>query len=275
METMWFLGITAALSTFGVKAGIGLSGEIYSVKRTISRNLFIIASALSFYGALFLVGNYLLDFLQKNEKLGVFADVLKMGGLMHLLVAGGMLTWGVALLRRHYQSLAFNNENEEETKILKVSSLFLILPCPVCAVSMLLLLWFSRNLMGDEFASSFCSLIFTGIFAGIAGITIIFFFPFRRKLRYNGAAFAGCAMIFIGLYFFLLMLISSNYQSIMKVYEMALLGNSSASGVNTDKWGVALAGIVMFLVGLTCYWVKEQRCGNLNICKNKNGKELR
>ena len=115
-----FLGIFFSLGIFAIKSGIGLY-YFFSKKKSLKRKTAILTIYSGVYFILFLLSYFLLkkiDFLQYFEQARAF---FKSGMFIHIIVAGLMAAWGIALLKR-------NNKNNKST----YGWLALVIPCPVC-----------------------------------------------------------------------------------------------------------------------------------------------
>ncbi len=119
-----FLGIFFSLGIFAIKTGIGL--HYFFVKKSLKVKTAIMTIYSGVYFILFLLSYFLLkkiDFLQYFEQAQSF---FKSGMFIHVIVAGLMAVWGIALLKQS------NKNYKEKNHKGSYGWLVLVIPCPVC-----------------------------------------------------------------------------------------------------------------------------------------------
>ncbi len=251
---MWLAGIVAALSTFGIKTGVGMATRIYDVRRSITWKVCFLLAVTAGYALFFIAGDYVLEIIRDSGSSDTLLKLLESGAWLHLLTALGLVVWGIVLLR-----------NGHDHSGSALGALLLIAPCPVCALSLLMLLAFSRMLI-ESWPPLVLPLIFTGIFCAIAFGTVAVFFLARRKLRHAGGIFTGGAMTCVGMYFLLLLLIGPNFEKIVAVHRMALRGNASNGLHQPLLWLTLLAVVLVFSAG----WLRNIAANRkANFSRNK------
>ena len=211
IESLWIAGILIALSTFGIKVGLGASAICYNRIIPGRRKFFFLSGIFLLYLLLFFSLYSLTTHFQLLNYLDRFLQVLRYGMVIHLLIALGLILWGVSLLLRQAPLLQRERSNKE--------ALLLIFPCPVCAVVILLTISLAHSVLPFSLFST-TGLLF-GTFFIISLATVAVLFPFRRQIGKADSSFLGLVMVIVALYFFLTVLIAPIYQEAQDVYRLA------------------------------------------------------
>ena len=204
------LGLLMALGIFALKTAVGgyyflaLPGP--AVRKTVS----IVLMQLS-YVVLFLAA---FPFLRKIDFFRAGADssaFLKNGILIHLLLCGGLIWWGVCLLVRKGDGTPDCCDSK--------GWLLLAFPCPVCAAAIVLVCAFGLMLF-PGFAESLRWLVPLAFLA----LELVFLgglFLLGKVFRIRPLVLTGRMMILIALYFILILLIAPQFQTAGKLYAAA------------------------------------------------------
>ncbi len=211
IESLWIAGILIALSTFGIKVGLGASAICYNRIIPGRRKFFFLSGIFLLYLLLFFSLCSLTTHFQLLNYLDRFLQVLRYGMVIHLLIALGLILWGVSLLLRQAPLLQRERSNKE--------ALLLIFPCPVCAVVILLTISLAHSVLPFSLFST-TGLLF-GTFFIISLATVAVLFPFRRQIGKANSSFLGLVMVIVAIYFFLTVLIAPIYQEAQDVYRLA------------------------------------------------------
>lgn len=236
LENLWLTGVLVAFSVFGVKVGLGLGSQLYNVTATRGRKVVMVTGTLLAYSLLFFCIYYVITNFNLLNYLQQFMDVVKYGMVLHLIVAAGLLVWGIKLL--------ISKQSEEQGDSCKACWL-LIMPCPVCGVSIFLNLTFAYSF--STLSTWMTTLIMYGIFTAVIFITIAVIFPFRFKIM-RGRSFLGTSMSLVSLYFFITVIIAPIYPKVKDVFAMARSNAPIDQNVNSYTWIFAVA--VLLLIGL-------------------------
>lgn len=213
IKSLWIMGILIALSTFGIKVGLGASAICHNGIIPGRRKLFFLSGTFLLYFLLFFSLYTLTTHFQLLNYLDRFLQVLRYGMVIHLLIALGLILWGVSLLLR--QSPLLQRERNQASQ----EALLLIFPCPVCATVILLTISLAHSIFPFALLST-TGLLF-GIFFIISLATVAILFPFRRQIGKADSSFLGLVMVIVALYFFLTVLIAPIYQEAQDVYRLA------------------------------------------------------
>ncbi len=244
IEQLWMAGVIVAFSIFGIKVGLGLSCQIYSGVISRSKKASLFAGALVVYLILFLILYYLVANLNLFNYLEEIMTVVRFGLVLHLIIATGLLTWGIKLLLK--------NQLTEKSKDDSYSgSLLLIMPCPVCATAIFLNMTFVHSI--SSLAPLLTTFILFGIFTLFIFITIIVVYPFSRNGSVNNN-FLGLSMTFIALYFLLTLIITPIYSTIKDTFKMALV-NNPANDIDYHTTSI-IVGILILLISVG--FIKKQ-----------------
>lgn len=236
LNQLWIAGILVAFSVFGIKVGLGLSAQIYSLTISVGKKAMFMAGTLFTYIVLFAGLFYLITHFSLLNYLDQFMNVLRYGMLIHLSVAIGLLLWGVKLLIQ---------DPARQRKYPYQAGLLLILPCPVCATVILLNLCLAYSFL--TLSPPLITLILLGFFSGIIIVTLGLIFPFRHKIG-SASSFLGLAMTLVSLYFLITVIIAPIYPEIKAAFAMA----SSNSPVNQmDSYKTSILVLLLFILGGT------------------------
>ena len=211
------LGLFCALGIFALKTAVG-NYYFLSIPGRPGRKITVLLLMQAAYAAIFLLGFELLkrfDFFQVTDS-GAF---LRNGALVHLLLCGGLIWWGIRLLTRQDHAVLDGIDSR--------GWLLLTVPCPVCASASLLvcafaLMLFPESALRLRWILPLTFLIFNLLFLGLLALL-------GKICRIRPLVLTGRMMILIALYFILILLIAPHFQEAGKLYAAA----RSAAG---DNW---------------------------------------
>lgn len=224
------LGVLFSIGVFAGKSGIGLA---YLLERTPSwqgKAVRLLGFAL-LYGLVFALAAWGLRVLDPLAHLESIQRFLQSGMQAHLLMAGVMIAWGLALLRKPHQH---GNASR--------GWLLLTLPCPVCATVIVFSLAFGLSLFPDHFsqvagglylAFLVISLMVMGLMLGLGKMT-----------AQSAESLLGGAMVLLGTYFLLSMAILPQFADVDKIYRMA---HYQAPGQQQDLSALLLLVVLTLL----------------------------
>lgn len=201
------MGVLFSISVFAGKSGIGLAyllGRTPSKKGKIAR---LLAFSLM-YGLVFGLAAWGLRVLDPLEHLETIQGFLQSGMQAHLVMAGVMFAWGLALLRRPHQHGSTSR-----------GWLLLTLPCPVCATVIVFSLAFGISLFPDQFGQ-----VASGLYLAFLLISLMvmgFMLGLGKMTAQSAETLLGGAMVLLGAYFLLSMAILPQFADIDKIYRMA------------------------------------------------------
>ena len=219
LKQLWITGALTTFCAFGVKVGLGLGAQIYNRTVPLGKKVILLVGCFSIYLILFFCLYHVITYY---------------GRLLYFAGALGLFLWGVRLL--------LQNPAEHNHLSLR-ACLFLILPCPVCAMMILLNLILAYSFF--TLSSLLTTLILFALFSGIIFVTSAIIFPFRHKIG-SWNSFLGLSMTLIALYFFFTFLIAPIYPEIKAAFTMAA-SNSPVSQI--DLFHTAILGVVVFILG--------------------------
>lgn len=234
LKQLWVTGILVAFSIFGIKVGLGLSAQIYSRAISVGKKMILIMGALFAYLILFFCLYYLITHFNLLDYLDRFMNMLSYGMLLHLIVALGLLFWGVKLLLQL---------PKEEKRLPFRAGLLLILPCPVCATVILLNLTLAYSLF--SLSSFLTTLTLFAVFIGIIVLTMGLIFPFRHKI-FSGHSFLGMSMTLVALYFLFSIIIAPIYPKLKAAFAMASSNNPVKM---VDPVHMSVLFVFVFIIG--------------------------
>ncbi len=237
IKSLWIIGIIIALSTFGIKVGLGAASVVYDGTLRISRKVIFLAGILLIYFLLFFDLYALVAHFQLLKYLGRFLEVMRYGILIHLFVALGLIFWGIKLLLSVGRSSSSNSRK---------GIFLLVLPCPVCVTVILLTLSLAYSVFSISLLST--TMLLFGIFSTIVLLVVFLLFPFRRQIGTKNSYFLGLAMIMVAIYFLLTIIIAPGYQEAQDIYHLASQ-NTGNTILDLKSFLVLLSIIVLFSVG--------------------------
>ncbi len=224
---LWMGGMLFSLSIFAVKVGLGLSyGE---VKRK---------------GACVTLGGYIALFvgvaLLSQTLMRVLEPLLRKGPYLHILIATGMIAWGLITIGR----LGHEGRTTPQAgccDVAPVSSLLLIVPCPVCIAAMTFSTWSALNAVKLPAA-----LVGLGLGLAFAAMTLVVMALAGLRRSEHPETALGLTMITVGLYFIASLYLPAKIAEAKGMY--ASLATES-NGVSTYH-GVAIGAILLALMGV-------------------------
>lgn len=189
---LWIGGTLFSLGIFAVKVGSGLGyGQV-------SRN-----------GVLLTLGLYLTLFeliaLLADRLLRILEPLLRGGPWLHLVMAVGMILWGLAIIMR------------SGVRSTPGSSLALLIPCPVCLSAMTFSTW--AALQALPLLPWGVGLVMGGVFSGM---TLLVMAVVRARSQSTSTPSLGLAMITIGLYFIASLFLPAKVEQAKGMYSSFL-----------------------------------------------------
>ncbi len=202
-----FLGLVFAMGIFGLKSGVGLHFFLIE-KRGFKTRLSLLSLYSIVYLSLFMVCAYILREIDTFFYLEMIQGFLKSGMFIHVLMAGGLIVWGIVLLKRR-----------DESGKKSYGWLAMIIPCPLCITVVFL----SAAFILSWFPGSGHTAVLGGylIFMGIVLITMISMSLWSIRIGSNPDSTLGAAMLMIAGYFILSIIIMPQFQDIDEVYRLA------------------------------------------------------
>ena len=194
---LWLGGTLFSLGIFAVKVGFGLGYGRMGTKG--------ICVTLAGYVALFIIIAFL------SEKLMVMiAPVLSKGPYLHILMAAGMITWGIYVVSG---SRCIHQNSQTEAKFMLQPSLLLIIPCPVCLAAMTFSTWAALSVI--KLPAVFVG---GGIGLSFAALTLLFLFFARFGKSKSPETSLGLAMITVGLYYVAALFLPAKIEEARGIY---------------------------------------------------------
>ncbi len=192
------LGVIFTLGIFAVKSGIGL---FYALKSGGDRKKTAVVCFLS-YSAVFTISYFIIVKINLLNYFQFFQSFLKSAMWSHILLATGMIWWGLNVLLN----------KAENTK----AYLMLVLPCPFCSLSIFLALSFFVEYTGRY--SFYPMLILFFAFTLMQIITLVLLKLFKVK---NIRDFLGFTLIFTGIYFIITFCTAPVFSDIGRIYRLS------------------------------------------------------
>ena len=229
------LGILFATGAFAAKGGVGLA---YGLEGTqgAGRRVLVAAGFAAAYAALFAGALAVAPRLDPATHLPRIQRLVASGMTVHLVLAAGLLVWGVRLL--HQPAAAARPTR---------AHWLLVVPCPVCLTVVLLITGFLVALLPGTAAWAVAGAY--GTFVGVAGATAAVILTSRRRARSAPERTLGWAMVGIGAYFLAAVVIMPQFGDIEGVYRLASHTGRAAPIPPSHARTTWTALTVAFLVG--------------------------
>jgi predicted transporter len=151
-------------------------------------------------------------------------------------MAGVMIAWGLALLRRPHRHGSSSR-----------GWLLLTLPCPVCATVIVFSLAFVLSLFPDHFALTAGSLYLTFLVISLAMMGLML--GLGRMTALSAENLLGGAMVLLSAYFLLSMAILPQFTDVDKIYRLARYQPSAQPQDLTTLLPLAVLTLFTFLAG--------------------------
>ena len=208
---LWIGGMLFSLGIFAVKVGLGLGyGKVKAKGVSIT---------LAGYVLLF-VGVALLS----QTLMPILEPLLRKGPYLHILMATGMIAWGFFTIRglRHTSRSASQSDC---CGVPILSTLLLIVPCPVCIAAMTFSTWAALGVikLPSLIVGIGLGLIFALLTLAIVGLT-------RIKQTSSPEISLGLGMIAIGFYFMASLYLPAKIEEAKGVYASFIPGNNLDMG---------------------------------------------
>lgn len=196
-------GMLFTLSIFAVKVGFGLGFGGMKWKG--------ISLTFSIYLALFVIIAILSELL-----IGILEHVLRKDPYLHILMAIGLITWGVYALK----GISRKCDCDETPK----GVLLLLIPCPVCLTAMTFSTWVALRAIKLP-----AYIVGLGLGITFVALSLLFYGFTRLKRSANPDIGLGLSMLVIGIYFLASLIFSAKIEEAKGIY-----GSFLTEGNNID-----------------------------------------
>lgn len=238
------LGILFGIGVFALKSGLGLTAALLSRPRGRQELFGLLLFALV-WALVFAAVALVLPRLDPLRHLAAIALFMRSGMLIHLLLAGLMLIWGVILLRRR------------EVRVVGSRGwLLLVLPCPVCVTVIFLSAAFFLACFPEHGA-----FLVPGLYLVFMTISLTAAFLAGRNpvVSASPESFLGGAMILLATYFFLSVTIMPQFADLDKIYRLAVCPEARTPAVTNHWFPVPAAIGAAFGAGFGLTWNRARR----------------
>ncbi len=225
------VGLLFSISAFGAKSGIGLSYSLARAKTLVKKIIFFLTFMLG-YGVLFALLDLLLKATDMEEFTRIINQAFKSGMLVHLLVATGLILWGVRLL------------TVPAGKGTSKGWIGLVIPCPVCISVIMLDIALLDALYADTFIPSVLLVWISFVFTALSTCGIWLFLS--RTSSLTAEELLGWAMFSIAAYFLLILAVAPNIQELERIYRLACYQATQETFV-TKGYGLWSSFFLLFI----------------------------
>ena len=237
------LGIVFCVGIFAVKSGVGLS--YYMSKTTSTRaRTGAWAGFAATYLLVFAASGYILEKIDLMRHLEAIQKWIQSGMLVHLLMAGMLVLWGIRLLREN-----------GDAAVKSRGWLLLAAPCPVCATVILFSVGFMTAVFPDSSPTTAALLYLLFLLINITTVRVMS----TGRLQALPESLLGSSMLMIAAYFFLSVTVMPNMADMDKIYRIALYP-ADAAPENPRHILIFATGIVAgFLAGFSMAFHRIRR----------------
>ncbi len=202
------LGILLGIGIFAAKTAVGIYYFLSRLDRRWQQ-----ATALLLFAAGYLLvfagTSLFLEKIDLMRHLAAIQSFIRSGMLIHLILAGLLLTWGVTLLKQgegmHHKSKGW---------------LILAVPCPVCITVIVFSAGFLITCFPENPARVVTLLYLTFMLINLGTMLVIALYQKQRPVRPE--SFLGGAMILIAVYFLLSVTVMPRFSDMDKIYRLAM-----------------------------------------------------
>ena len=240
------IGVVCAMAIFAVKSGVGLRYLMTQKRRIKSKLSFLFFFFLTYF-FLFMLCSHILIQLDIAVYLDKVQGFLKMGMLIHVLLAAGLIIWGILLLKRGDRSGKKS-----------YGWVAMIIPCPVCVTVIFISLSFLLSYFPDSghLATFWAYLAFMSIvLITVAGMSL-----WGISSNTTPESTMGAAMLLIAVYFFLSVIILPQFGDIDKIYRLAAYRGEKQIIHTGDLWSL-YAVMAAFFMGGFCIMNRNLKRG--------------
>lgn len=223
---LWVGGMLFSLGIFAVKVGLGLRVGQAGAKWV---GIFLFVYVLLFVMIAFL----------SQTLVGLLGPVLKKGPILHILVALGLIAWGIVSVRGLHRT---DPPTAGKRGAPVLSSYLLIMPCPVCLTAMTFSTWTALAVIKLPPA-----LVGLGLGLAFALMTLAVLGLATFKKGEHPETALGLTMITIGLYFVASLFLPARIEEARGMY--ASLATSSPNLNTYQAMGVAAILLALMLIG--------------------------
>lgn len=227
-----FVGLVFVLGAFGIKSGIGLSYFLHGKWHHLGKGLFLLLYA-SVYLVLFEACFYAVESIDLLKHLSSLQEIFKYAMMLHLLIAGGLIIWGLALLKREPKRT--------------YAWLAMTIPCPVFVSVVFITTAFILSYFPHHAHRVIVGAYIVFIALVVSTIVSMHLLPMKNPISRNRNI--ALAMILVASYFILSVIIIPQFQELDKVYRLAIY-RGGEEGLGPGQWALAATVVsVSFCIG--------------------------
>jgi predicted transporter len=202
------LGVLFSIGIFAVKSGVGISYFVTGQEKNRAKAGVFLIFALTYF-FVFAAAAFVLDRIDLVHHLTAIQTFIQSGMIVHLVMAGLLMAWGIMLLKK-----------SKGSRLKSKGWLILAVPCPVCVT----VIFFSAGFLITCFPNMPHSmvLILYLVFVLVNLVTMGVISSYRKRQVTPPEFFLGGAMLLIAVYFFLSVTVMPQFADVEKVYRLAL-----------------------------------------------------
>ncbi len=201
------LGVLFSIGIFAVKSGVGISYFVAAREKKGARIGGLLLFALIYF-LVFAAAAYSLSRIDPIRHLAAIQSFIQSGMMVHVIMAGLMMAWGVMLLKQ-------SNGSARRS----MGWLMLAVPCPVCATVIFFSAGFLITCFPERPNFVVLALYLAFMLINLVTMGVVFLYPKRKTTPPE--SFLGGTMLLLAVYFFLSVTVMPHFADIDKVYRMA------------------------------------------------------
>ncbi len=209
------MGVLFSIGIFAVKSGVGILYVVAGQKKKRAKVGVFMLFAIT-YGLVFLGAAILLSIIDPVRHLAAIQSFVRSGMVVHILMAGLLMVWGVLLLKG-------GSNHRKKSK----GWLLLTVPCPVCVTVIFFSAGFLVTLFPDTPKSAVLALYSSFVLINLVTMGVIGLY--RKKRTVPAESLLGGAMLLMALYFFISVTVMPQFADVEKIYRLAMYQGKTPS----------------------------------------------
>jgi predicted transporter len=202
------LGVLFSIGVFAIKSGVGIS-YVVSAQRNRRSKAGAVVLFVAAYFCVFAVAVVVLKRIDPVAHMVAIRSFIQSGMMLHLVMAGLLMIWGLTLLRR-----------TEGSRPTSKGWLMLAVPCPVCVTVIFFSAGFLITCFPDAPLAAVLALYLAFVLINLLTMAVVALY--RKKTDTSPESFLGGAMLLAALYFFLSVTVMPQFADVEKVYRLAM-----------------------------------------------------
>jgi predicted transporter len=245
------LGVLFSIGIFAVKSGVGISYFVAGQEKKRAKAGAFLLFALTYF-IVFAAAAFILDRIDPIRHLTAIQTFIQSGIIIHLVMAGLLMAWGITLLKQ-------TNGSRLKSK----GWLMLAVPCPVCVTVIFFSAGFLITCFPDTPKSVVTALYLAFVIVNLVTMGMIFLY--RKRQATPPESFLGGSMLMIAAYFFLSVTVMPQFADVEKIYRLAMYQGQTHSQEVLHIVLISILTAAAFLGGYGFKSIKIRRISGVHV----------